>query len=89
MTKQQYLPMKITTFEIDYKTLTKIDQLILTSGCYCSRSDFIRAAVREYLLFLLEQSDDLPFAQTQVESPLVVQVPLGEGKFKQYHLIQK
>ena len=44
--------MKVCVFNIGKSIRDTIDEIITLSGMYCSRSELVRCAIREYLLFL-------------------------------------
>jgi metal-responsive CopG/Arc/MetJ family transcriptional regulator len=44
--------MKVCVFNIGKNMRETIDDIITSSGMYCSRSELVRCAIREYLLCL-------------------------------------
>ena len=44
--------MKVCVFNIGKSIRDTIDEIITLSGMYCSRSELVRCAIREYLLYL-------------------------------------
>jgi metal-responsive CopG/Arc/MetJ family transcriptional regulator len=44
--------MKICVFNIGKSMRDTIDDIVTSAGMYCSRSELVRCAIREYLLFL-------------------------------------
>ena len=46
--------MKVCVFNIGKSIRDTIDEIITLSGMYCSRSELVRCAIREYLLYLNE-----------------------------------
>ena len=44
--------MKVCVFNIGKSIRDTIDGIITSSGMYCSRSELVRCAIREYLLYL-------------------------------------
>jgi metal-responsive CopG/Arc/MetJ family transcriptional regulator len=44
--------MKVCVFNIGKSMRDTIDDIVTSSGMYCSRSELVRCAIREYLLFL-------------------------------------
>ena len=44
--------MRVCVFNIGKRIRNIIDNIVTLDGMYCSRSELIRCAIREYLLFL-------------------------------------
>ena len=49
--------MRVCVFNIDKSIRDTIDKIVTSAGMYCSRSELIRCAIREYLLFLNGNED--------------------------------
>jgi metal-responsive CopG/Arc/MetJ family transcriptional regulator len=46
--------MKVCVFNISKSIKDTIDEIVTSTGMYCSRSELVRCAIREYLLYLNE-----------------------------------
>ena len=46
--------MKVCVFNIGKNIKDTIDDIVTSVGMYCSRSELVRCAIREYLLYLNE-----------------------------------
>ncbi len=93
--------MKIVTVNIPESFIDAIERLIGENGLYPSRSELIRAAVREFLLKELKMSKDLsvrtePKFEKSLDEDKYVRIPVdNEGdddsirQFKTYKIIKR
>jgi hypothetical protein len=97
--------MRIITVNLPIPYIKAIDSLTGQKGLYPSRSELIRVAVREFLIYELDSAKSfIKFQKNQfgftkqpdkIDEDLFVQVPIGDQtikgipEFKTYKLVKK